>query len=302
MLKVTNLSKNIVNRPILSDINFSINAGQITGLIGENGAGKTTLLKTICGILRPSFGEITFKDMNVFSCPEIRNEIAFVSEEAEFFKYSRVRDILNWYSEIYNNFSTEHFHELNQTFQIPLDMKIQKLSKGMRMKVSLMFGLAIRPKLLLLDEPTTGLDPSSRKHLFEILMGEVADHNTTIIISSHLLNDLEHLCDHIIMLKEGMIINNTSLDVLKTSIRQIQVCFNGNIPIELYDMPHILKIKTIGRVAYLTIQGDINQTVSTLTTMDILFWESIDMKLEDIFITTNEAGESSVKNIQTSAV
>jgi len=302
MLEVNQLRKDIVGRPILSDIHFAVKPGCITGLIGENGAGKTTLLKTICGILRPTSGSVSFDGHNVFNSPEIRNEIAFVSEEAEFFKYSRVKDLLNWFGEIYINFDTEHFHNLNQRFQIPLDMKIQKLSKGMRMKVSLMLGLSIRPKLLLLDEPTTGLDPSSRKHLFEVLMREVADNDTTIIISSHLLNDLEQVCDHIIILRDGKITNNTSLDALKSSIKQIQVCFNDYVPAGLSEIPQVLKIKTLGRVAYLTVEGELEETIQSIESMDILFWELIDMKLEDIFITTSEAGESNVRHIQTSAV
>ncbi len=302
MLKVHSLNKVISNRPILSGLDFEINPGSITGLIGENGAGKTTLLKSICGILRPTSGEIVFNDSNVFSNPEIRHDIAFVTEEAEYFKYARVEELLNWYSEIYDHFDTDHFNHLNLKFQIPLDTKVQKLSKGMRMKVSLMLGLSIRPKLLLLDEPTTGLDPASRHHLFEILMGEVASNNTTIIVSSHLLNDLEQICDHIIMLKNGSIINHTSLDHLKSSVKQIQVCFNGTIPDGLADITQVIKLKIIGRVAYLTITGNTDTVIEELSSMDILFWESINMKLEDIFITTNEAGETDVKNIQTSAV
>lgn len=302
MLKVDTFSKKIVGRPILSDINFEVHPGCITGIIGENGAGKTTLLKSICGILRPTSGSITFDGQNVFDAHEIRHEIAFVSEEADFFKYTRVQDILLWMTDIYAHFDTEVFHQLNQRFQIPLDTKIQKLSKGMRMKVSLMIGLSIRPKLLLLDEPTTGLDPVSRKNLFEILMNEVAEYGTTILISSHLLNDLEQVCDHVIMLKDGRILNDISLELLKSSFRQVQVCFNNSVPAGLHDLPGVLRIKTIGRVAYLTIAGEIDQTIKQLESMDILFWEILDMRLEDIFITTNEAGENAYENHKTSAV
>ncbi len=170
------------------------------------------------------------------------------------------------------------------------------------MKVSLMVGLAIRPQLLLLDEPTTGLDPMSRKHLFEVLMKEVAENKTAVLISSHLLNDLEQVCDHIIMIRDGMILSNTSLEHLKSAIRQIQVCFKDHVPAGLSDMPNVLNIKSIGRVAYLTICGDHDHVIKAVETMDILFWESIDLKLEDIFITTNKVGEADVAHIQASAV
>lgn len=302
MLTINQLSKYIVGRPILNSINLNISKGCITGIIGENGAGKTTLLKTISGILRPSEGDVQYDGENVFTNHDIRHRIAFVSEEAEFFKYARVKDILNFMNDVYENFDTEHFHNLNQTFQIPLDMKIQKLSKGMRMKVSLMIGLAIKPDLLLLDEPTTGLDPSSRKHLFEILMREVADNNTTVLISSHLLHDLEQVCDHIVMIRDGEILSHTSLDALKSSVRQIQVCFKEHVPAGLSDISNVLRIRTIGRVAYLTVCGEMDGVISTIESMDILFWENIDMKLEDIFITTNEAGEEDVQYIKASAV
>lgn len=302
MLKVDNLSKYIAQRPVLSDVNFEIRPGCITGIIGENGAGKTTLLKSICGILRPTQGHVTFNDANVFESPQIRHKIAFVSEEADFFRFSRVQDILLWMQDIYAHFDAEHFHKLNQKFQIPLDTKIQKLSKGMRMKISLMIGLSIRPELLLLDEPTTGLDPSSRKNLFEMLIEEVSDHHTTVLISSHLLNDLEQVCDHIIMIKDGQILNDIALDTLKSSYRQIQVCFNDHIPAGLHDIPGVLRIKTLGRVAYLTVAGNIDQSIKDIESFDILFWEALDMRLEDIFITTNEVGEAHYENAQTSIV
>lgn len=302
MLAVKNLSKLIIGRPILSDLNFEIQPGCITGIIGENGAGKTTLLKTISGILRPTDGHVLFQNADVFHNHSIRHKIAFVTEEAEFFKYSRVKDILSFMSEVYNRFDDQRFHDLNQVFQIPLDTKIQKLSKGMRMKVSLMIGLAMRPELLLLDEPTTGLDPMSRKHLFEVLMKEVAENNTAVLISSHLLNDLEQVCDHIIMIRDGKIITNTSLDSLKSAVRQIQVCFKDQVPSGLSEIPSVLRTKSIGRVAYLTICGDYENVTKTIESMDILFWDPIDLKLEDIFITTNEAGEKDVTYIQASAV
>lgn len=302
MLTVNELHKSIVGRPILTDINFKTHPGSITGIIGENGAGKTTLLKLLSGILRPTSGQVLYNDADVFSNHEIRHDIAFVTEEADFFKYARVQDIVGFMSDVYNKFDEEHFHMLNRTFQIPLDTKIQKLSKGMRMKVSLMIGLAIRPKILLLDEPTTGLDPMSRKNLFKILMDEVARHQTSIIVSSHLLNDLEQICDHIIMIRDGQIISNTSLESLKSSIRQIQVCFKDHIPAGLGEMPGVMNIKTIGRVAYLTLNGNMDKVTRDIESMDILFWEPIDLKLEDIFITTNKVGESHVKNIEASAV
>lgn len=302
MLTVNHLHKNIVSRPILTDINFEMSPGSITGIIGENGAGKTTLLKLLSGILRPSSGEVLYNDTDVFKNHEIRHDIAFVTEEADFFKYARVQDIVNFMNDVYNKFDETHFHKLNQTFQIPLDTKIQKLSKGMRMKVSLMVGLAIRPKLLLLDEPTTGLDPMSRKSLFTMLLDEVAEHQTSIIISSHLLNDLEQICDHIIMIRDGKIISNTSLESLKSSIRQIQVCFKDHVPAGLSEMAGVMNMKTIGRVAYLTLNGHMDKVTQALESMDILFWEPIDLKLEDIFITTNKVGESNVKNIKASAV
>lgn len=302
MLAVNQLSKSIIGRPILTNLDFEIAPGCITGIIGENGAGKTTLLKTIAGVLRPSQGHVSFEGSDVFKDPSIRHKIAFITEEAEYFKYARVKDILNFMNDIYTDFDLAHFHALNQDFQIPLDTKIQKLSKGMRMKVSLMVGLAIRPKLLLLDEPTTGLDPSSRKKLFEVLMKEVAENRTSVLISSHLLNDLEQVCDHIIMIRDGKIINHSSLEQLKSSVRQIQVCFKDKVPAGLSELPNVLRSKGIGRVVYLTICGSMDDVIKNIEEMDILFWESIDMKLEDIFITTNEVGEHDVKNIQASAV
>jgi len=302
MLVVNQLSKNIIGRPILTDLNFTISPGCITGIIGENGAGKTTLLKTISGVLRPTQGSVTFDGSDVLNDHAIRHKIACITEEAEYFKYARVKDVLNFMNDVYSDFDLNHFHNLNQEFQIPLDTKIQKLSKGMRMKVSLMVGLAIRPKLLLLDEPTTGLDPSSRKKLFEVLMKEVAENGTSVLISSHLLNDLEQVCDHILMIKEGRIINHSSLEHLKSTIRQIQVCFNDHVPAGLSELPGVLRTKSIGRVSYLTISGELDEVISSIESMDILFWESIDMKLDDIFITTNEVGEHNVKHIQTSAI
>lgn len=291
MLKVVNVNKNINDRPVLSNINFEVPFGSITGLIGENGAGKTTLLKILSGILRSTSGESTFCEKNIFMEEDIRQDIIFVSEETEFFKYARLKDMISFYKSIYTNFDENFFHEMNEKFCISLDSKIQKLSKGTRMKASLMLGLASKPRLLLLDEPTTGLDPQSRKDLFSLLVGSVADKSLSIIISSHLLHDLEHICDHVIILKNGKILNYESIDSLKSTIHQFQICFKEKISPEIFNNPKFLKTNIIGRVAYVTAMGNIENTVSEIESMDILFWEMVDMKLEDIFITKNEVGE-----------
>ncbi len=288
MLKVEHLYKTINNKLILSDISFQMPLGSITGLVGENGAGKTTLLRLLIGILRPTSGRSTFLEQDIFNEPSVRENIVFISEEMEFFKYSRFKDLIKFYKSIYPNFDESYCHELNTKFNIPLNTRIQKLSKGMRMKVSIMLGLASKPKLLLLDEPSTGLDPQSRKDLFSILVGEVSEQNMSVIISSHLLHDLENICDHIIMLQDGRIMNYDSLDKMKESLKQLQVCFSSNIPDEILYHKDIIKLKTIGRIAYITIAGNNTDFIKQLEDMDIIFWEPIGMELEDIFITTNE--------------
>ncbi len=298
MLKVEHLYKTINNKPILSDVDFQMPLGSITGLVGENGAGKTTLLRLLVGILKPTSGQSTFLNKDIYHEPQSRENIVFISEEMEFFKYSRFKDLINFYQSIYPNFDENYCHQLNKKFKIPLNTKIQKLSKGMRMKVSIMLGIASKPKLLLLDEPTTGLDPQSRKDLFSILINMVSEQNMSVIISSHLLHDLENICDHIIMLKEGKIVNYESLDAIKDSLKQIQVCFSSTIPEDLVSHPDIIKLKTIGRVAYITITGTNDKFIKELENMDILFWEPVGMQLEDIFITTNEIMSSQYKSTQ----
>lgn len=185
LITISNVSKMLGDKKALNDINLNIEKGSIFGIIGENGAGKTTLIKCMLGIYKQDEGEIKIAGEPVFENTLVKNKIGYVAAEVQYYSSFKVRELVKLYTLTYSTFSYERFKELNKIFKIPENKRIRELSKGMKMRVSLMLNLSIYPEILILDEPTSGLDPIIKRKLINILLEEVSERNTTIFIASH---------------------------------------------------------------------------------------------------------------------
>ncbi len=290
MLEINNLYKTIDNKIILNDVNFNIKNGSIIGIIGANGAGKSTLLRCLTGIYRPDKGKVLYDGSEVYENVETKKIIGYVADENNFFYTSKIKDIIKYYSILYDGFDYSKFNKINGIFNIDVSKRVFQLSKGLKMRLSIMLALSINPKYLIMDEPTSGLDPIFKKKLMNMIMKEVADSGTTVVISSHNLNEIERICDSIAFIDKGKISRIDTLENMKRKYRKLQIVFRDEILANCLQYKDIVKINKIGRVYEIVTDNYGQDIVDKLNSLNPMFIEEIDLSLEDIFVYTMEEG------------
>lgn len=214
MLKIEHLKKHYGSFSL--DCSLEVQQGCITGLIGQNGAGKSTTFKSVLGLISTDGGNVTIlgKDLRDFT-PKDRENIGVVLSDSGFSGYLTIRDIIPVLKNLYSNFDYSFFLEQINRFQLPLDKKLKDFSTGMKVKLKVLVAISHKAKLLILDEPTAGLDVVARDELLEMLREFMEkDEQNSILISSHISSDLESLCDDIYMIHNGKVILHEDTDVL----------------------------------------------------------------------------------------
>ncbi|WP_294353370.1 ABC transporter ATP-binding protein [uncultured Clostridium sp.] len=285
MIEIKNLSLSLDGQNnILKNINLKMEKGKIYGLIGPNGVGKTTLIKCLTGIYEPNIGKVLYDGINVYNSSEVKGKIAYVADENNFFSSFTIEKIIEYFSLAYEKFDEKRFEEMNSFFKIDIKKKYNQLSKGQRIRIYLMIALAQNSDYIILDEPTAGLDPILKNKLLYLLQKEREDREVTIIISSHHLNELEKICDDVIIVNNGEISYVNTLENMKNKIKKIQVAFDMPVYEEDLNIEGIFKISRVGRV-FTIITDDYSEVfLEKLKKFNPLFIEEIDLTLEDIFI------------------
>ncbi|WP_459477212.1 ABC transporter ATP-binding protein [Clostridium saccharoperbutylacetonicum] len=284
MIEINKLSFEIDEKTILKDINLKINKGTIFGIIGPNGVGKTTLLRCLTGIYQPTYGSVNYDGREVYDNVEVKSEIGYVADENIMQSKFKVKEILKYYQYSYKNFDEDRFNQLNKIFKIPTNKFIFQLSKGMKMRLSIMLSFSIKAKYLILDEPTSGLDAILKNKLLKLFADEVIENGTTIVISSHHLSELERICDEVAILDEGVVSYENSVENMKNKIKKIQVAFDKQISEEELKLKGNNKISKVGRVFTIVTDEYDEELIQSLKALKPLFIEEIDLSLEDIFI------------------
>lgn len=212
-IEIKRLTKRYDTGFTLGSIDLDIPSGMIVGLIGENGAGKTTLIKSILNILKIDDGSIKMfdKDISKFE-GDVKNQVGVVLDDMFLPEVLLVKDLDSVFKGIYSSWDTFLYNEYLNTFKLDRNAKIKTLSKGMRKKLEIACALAHKPKLLILDEPTSGLDPIVRNEVLDIFLKFISDDEHTILLSTHITSDLEHIADKIVFLNKGEILLNDLRD------------------------------------------------------------------------------------------
>ncbi|HEY9061004.1 MAG TPA: ABC transporter ATP-binding protein [Pseudobacteroides sp.] len=284
MIEICNVSKKIHSREILKDVSFTVKKGSITVLIGPNGAGKTSLLKTVTGIWLPDKGYVTVNGQQVYENPDIKAKMGFVPDSSHYYETFKVREILEMYKFSYSEFDLKRYEGLNRTFQISLDKRIRELSKGNKTRLSIMLNLCTMPYVLVLDEPTSGLDPVAKKQFWQVLIDDVAERQTSVIISSHNLVDMEKVCDSIVLMDKGSITYKGDLDDLKRTVKKLQVVFSTECPEAVLKSKDVCSVNKIGSIYYLTVKNYSDAFEKMIKSCGISMIEEIDITLEEIFV------------------
>lgn len=283
MLLINDLYKSLNKQPVLKGINLKADKGSIYGLIGPNRSGKTTLIKTILGIYTADKGSILFNDELLIDSSPHKQRVAYVPDYSIYYPHYKIKDLIDLYQRTYKFWDEQRYAKLRVEFNLDPKQKVKNLSKGMKTRLSLLLNLALQPQLLLLDEPTSGLDPIIRDRVLKILKQEAEQNSTTMIISNHNLAELEQVCDHIGIIRDGVITQQSSLKQLKSDITKVQVYYDKEFPLELQNHPDILNINRVGKVHYLTVAKNTEQVLKLAQHHNPVLLEKIDVSLNEIF-------------------
>ena len=226
VIEISGLTRRFGNKTALNAIDLSMPRGAVYGLVGANGAGKTTLIKHILGLLRAEAGSVRVFGLDPVAEPvAVLSRIGYLSEENDLPGWMRVEELLRYSRAFYAGWDDEYAEELRQTFALDAAARIKNLSKGQKARAGLLIALAYRPELLVLDEPSSGLDPIVRRDIVGAVMRTTADEGRTVLFSSHLLDEVEEVADHVTMISNGSIILSAPLSDIKESHR-----VDGRIP------------------------------------------------------------------------
>jgi ABC-2 type transport system ATP-binding protein len=227
VVSISNLSRKFGDKHALKDVSLYVPRGSVFGLVGENGAGKTTLIKHILGLFRAEAGTVRVFDIDPVQNPTgVLKQIGYLSEQPDLPGWMRVGEFLRYTKAFYPTWDSAYAEDLRSRFGLEPTAKLRTLSKGQQAKAGLLAAQAHRPDLLLLDEPSSGLDPVVRRDILEAVVRTVADEGRTVFFSSHLLEEIERVCDCIAMLHKGELVFCGSLDEVKSRYRQFVLHFN----------------------------------------------------------------------------
>lgn len=210
---IKNLSKNYSGTPALRDINLEIGRGKIVGLLGPNGSGKTTLIKILNGLLTPSSGEVLIDGEN----PGIHTKsvISYLPDKTYFADWMTVKDVFDMFGDFYADFNRKKAEQMCDSMNIGLRTKIKTMSKGTKEKVQLILVMSRDAQLYLLDEPIAGVDPAARDFILGTIINNYNEEGT-VLISTHLISDIERVLDEVIFIKEGSIVRHSTVDEIKS--------------------------------------------------------------------------------------
>ena len=284
MIQAQDVSKSYESNPVIKNINLELKQGSIYGLIGANGAGKTTLIKTLCGIYAPDTGHVRLHDKDVYKDSDIRRNIAYVPDNIAFYNTFTVKDMKDFYKNIYNNWDEERYKTLREVFTFDEKKRIKHLSKGMKTQLLLLIALSCKPEIILMDEPTSGLDPFIRKEVLNLIVQDVSSRSTSVLISTHNVSELEQICDTVGFIDKGELKLQQDMDNLKVSYKKIQIAFKDEMSEEFKKEfnPHISKKH--GKIYEIIVNIDYEKFESNVKKYQPLFVEHIDMTLEEIFL------------------
>ncbi|MGE4320053.1 MAG: ABC transporter ATP-binding protein [Acholeplasmataceae bacterium] len=293
MIKIENVKKSFSNHLVFEDINLAIEEGSIFGLVGINGAGKSTLLRCIAGIYQADQGTILINDKDVFDQVDIKKEVFFLPDDPYYFKKMNGRDVKKIYESLYD-MDIEAFHSYIKLFNLSLEMPLYKFSKGMRRRFFISIAFAIKPKYLILDEAFDGLDPQARLIFKRVLIELKTKYQTTIIIASHSLRELEDICDTYGLLDgHHMRLSGHLIEDIE-QYRQYQVAFKQPFDQLIFKDLNILKYNQNKSVAHIIVKGNKEETINQLNALNPMFIEELDIDFESLFLLEVEEGAKHV--------
>ena len=285
MIQVKDVVKTFDGFRALDGLTMTVPSGSIYGLVGPNGAGKSTILRHINGVYRQDSGEVLVDGAPVYENPAVKARLASIPDELYYFLSASTRDMMRFFRGFYPRFDQARYQALKDVFTtVDERQSIRRLSKGMQKQSAFWLALCCRPDVLVLDEPVDGLDPVMRRQVWSLLMGDVAEHGTTVLVSSHNLRELEDVCDHVGILSHGRVLVERGLSDLQENVVKMQVVFQEKELPKLPDDLEVLHVSQVGRIHTLIIRGNATEVTNRLAVYAPILMDALPLTLEEIFI------------------
>ena len=289
MIEIRNISKVLGKKKVLDNISLSINNGEILGLVGINGVGKSTLLRCISGVYHVEEGDILIDNKSVYENNEVKKDILFIPDESAISAKTTINSLLDFFSSFYEVDKKAFVNYLN-TFKVNITSKpLTTFSKGMKRRVLLCFALAIHPKYLLLDEAFDGLDPLGKVQFKKLLDEQMSKYDMTVIIASHSLRELTLIANTFALLNSGKIISQGDVDNQESAYYKVQMAFNDEIDLNLFNEKTIVKKTKLGRIVTLIVNQSKEEIEKTFNKYNPLTLDILPLSFEERFVYETEA-------------
>ena len=296
MIEVRDAVKKFDGFAALDGASLSVPTGSVYGLVGPNGAGKSTIIRHLTGIYRQDSGTVAIGGESVWENADLKSRIAAIPDDWYYFNQASIRDMMRFYRGFYPNFSMERYEKLKEVFSIDEKKTIRRLSKGMQKQVAFWLALSCMPDYLILDEPVDGLDPVMRRQVWSLMMGDVSERGTTVLVSSHNLRELEDVCDHVGIMDHGKVLLERSLAQLQDNMVKLQVVFQDGVTEVPPELP-VLHASKVGRIHTLIMRMNAEEATARLSTYNPMLVDAVPLTLEEIFIYELGGADYAVKNI-----
>ena len=295
MIEAINLIKTFEETCALDGLTLTVPESAVYGLVGPNGAGKSTLIRHLTGIYRQDAGELRINGELVYENPAVKAKIASIPDEIHYWSQASIEDMMRFYASVYPRFDRQYYEQLGKVFDLDEKRMMRKLSKGQQKLAAFRFTLAQRPETLVLDEPLDGLDPVNRRTVWGLILGDVAERGTTVLVSSHNLRELEDVCDHVGIMNRGRMLLERSLSELQENMVKIQLVLPDGT--ELPGDLELLHEGRTGRLRQMILRGSPEELSARLAACEPLFMDVLPLTLEEIFIYELGGMEHEVKSL-----
>ena len=297
MIEMKNVVKTFDGFTALDGACVSVPDGGVYGLVGPNGAGKSTIIRHLTGIYRPDSGEVLVEGAPVYENPEKKALIAAIPDDWYYFPSATIADMMKFYRGFYPAFDMARYEKFREVFSLPEKTPIRRMSKGMQKQAAFWLTMCCRPRYLILDEPVDGLDPVMRRQVWSLMMSDVSEHGTTVLVSSHNLRELEDVCDHVGIMSKGKILLERSLSDLQENIVKLQAVWRpGETPALPRELA-ALHTSNVGRVYTYIVRGAAAAVTERMGQFQPLMLEALPLSLEEIFIYELGGEQYAVKEI-----
>lgn len=284
MLEAKNVVKTFDGFRALDSLNMTVPKGAVYGLVGPNGAGKSTIIRHLAGIYRQDSGEVLLDGQPIYENPAVKRRMTVIGDDWYYFPQANIREMARFFAGLYPAFSWERYEKLKQVFPLDEKMMLRRMSKGMQKQAAFWLAVCCMPEYLILDEPVDGLDPVMRRQVWSLLLGDVSERGTTVLVSSHNLRELEDVCDHVGILNRGQVLLERSLSDLQDNTVKLQVAYAGVTEPMLPSELNILHRSHVGRVYTYIVRGSSAEILRRMEITEPILLESIPLTLEEIFI------------------